>query len=171
MKDLFKAGDYIFLLTKTRRLNFDTNFHSSTTNDAEISHSDTTKSSVWNSPSFHFHTKYEKWAYSVSIASFDYDCKCVSSHRPCLSEEVLKWLTLLMVLLRLYYGDSLRKVMGFCIPHICINLVLILPCSFFLSPPPPYIYKVVMTGRILKTTCCELETGLIILGEGSACIF
>lgn len=136
-KTFLKFQDYISPPTKTRRLNFDTNFHSSTTNDAEISYSDTTKSSVWNSPSFHFHTKYEKWAYSVSIASFDYDCKCVSSHRPCLSEEVLKWLTLLMVLLRLYYGDSLRKVMGFCIPHICINLVLIPSCSFVLFLPPP----------------------------------
>ena len=99
-KIFLKFRDHISPPTKTRRLNFDTNFHSSTTNDAEISHSDTTKPSVWNSPSFHFHTKYEKWAYSVSFASFDYDCKCVSSHRPCLSEEVLKWLMLLMVLLR-----------------------------------------------------------------------
>lgn len=119
MKDLFKAGDYIFPLTKTSHLNFDTNFHSSTTNDAEISHSDTTKSSVWNSPSFHFHTKYEKWAYSVSIASFDYDCKCVSSHRPCLSEEVLKWLTLLMVSPTFVLWWFLTKSNGFLhSPHL-----------------------------------------------------
>lgn len=118
-KIFFKAGDYIFPLTKTSRLNFDTNFHSSTTNDAEISHSDTTKSSVWNSPSFHFHTKYEKWAYSVSIASFDYDCKCVSSHRPCLSEEVLKWLTLLMVSPTFVLWWFLTKSNGFLhSPHL-----------------------------------------------------
>lgn len=103
-----------------------------------------------------------------SLASIT-TCKCVSSHRPCLSEEVLKWLTLLMVLL--YYWWFLTKSNGFLhSPHL--HKSSFNPsCSFIHFFPPFLLYiKWLWQGGFLETTCCEMETGLIISGEGKTCV-